>query len=323
MGSNLISRSDAALYRMDEAALANQYGKIDGNTFNRFVKYLDVSEKTLETYTRNLKQFWRFLQERGIECPTRQDVIDYRDALLESGKKASTVQAYLVVVKLFFGWTELEGIYPDVAKRVKGAKVSREHKKDYLTSKQFGAVLGGIDRDSLEGKRDYAMILTMGICGLRTIEVSRANVEDLRPCGDSTRIYVQGKGRDDRAESVDVPMEVENAIRDYLRARGCGDGKAPLFAGIGNRNAGGRLTTKSISRIAKQKMKDVGLDSDRLTAHSLRHTAVTLALLAGDSIEQAQQFARHRNIDTTLVYAHHLDELNNTCARDVAQMVFA
>ena len=51
-----------------------------------------------------------------------------------------------------------------------------------------------INRETLTGARDYALFMLMVSCGLRTIEVSLANIEDLSPIGDKTVLYVQGKG---------------------------------------------------------------------------------------------------------------------------------
>ena len=83
------------------------------------------------------------------------------------------------------------------------------------------------------------------------------------------------------------------------------------------------MTTRSVSRIVKGYLQGAGLDSDRLTAHSLRHTAVTLALLADKDITEVKGFARHENIETTLIYAHHQEKAKNTCADAVADMIFS
>jgi integrase/recombinase XerD len=58
--------------------------------------------------------------------------------------------------------------------------LDRKHKKDYLTSRQVKVVLNNIDRSSVRGIRDYAMLVLMITGDLRTIEVSRANIGDLR-----------------------------------------------------------------------------------------------------------------------------------------------
>ena len=85
---------------------------------------------------------------------------------------------------------------------------------------------------------------------------------------------------------------------------------------------GERLTPKSISTIVKQRLIDAGYNSDRLTAHSLRHTAVTLSLIGGLPLEEVQQFARHKNISTTQIYAHNLDRAKNRSEDTIANSIF-
>lgn len=82
------------------------------------------------------------------------------------------------------------------------------------------------------------------------------------------------------------------------------------------------MTTRAISGRVKGKLQAAGYDSDRLTAHSLRHSAVTLARLAGQDLEEVQQFARHANIATTLIYDHAIDKSKNQCAATVADAIF-
>lgn len=294
-------------------------GPIDAILFERWINFIDATPKTLETYKKCIKQFVLFLQANGITKPTRETIIAYRDSLLES-KKPTTVQSYLNAVKLFFQWTELEGIYPNVANHIKGAKLDNTHKKDYLTSNQVQRVLGAIDTSTLTGKRDYSLICLMVTTGLRTISIERADIEDIRTVGDGVGLYYQGKGHQEKAEYVKLESHVENAIRDYLKERKALNG--PLFGAVSNRNADGRLTTRSIRRIIKQRFQDVGLDSDRLTAHSLRHTAATLNLLNGGTVEETQQLLGHKNINTTLIYSHALDRAKNPSEKRIADAIF-
>lgn len=290
---------------------------INDDMFHSFMQYIDVKDKSLETYTRSLKQFFNYITVKGITEPTRQDIVQYRETLKED-KQPATVQLYMIAVKQFFKWTDKAGIYPNIADNVKGVSVSKGMKKDYLTTGQVKDVLSRIDTETVKGKRDYAIIALMVTCGLRDIEVSRANIADLRTRQNSTVLYIQGKGKDDRESFVVVPDSLETVIRDYLKARG-GNSKA-LFTSNSNHGKGDRLTTRSISRIVKTAMINAGLDSDRLTAHSLRHTAVTQALIAGQTLQEVQQFARHSNINTTLIYAHNLENEKNECSGKLADM---
>lgn len=309
-----------ALTVIESADLTQQPG-INAELYARFIAYLDAKPKTVQTYTRALKQFFEYLSFTGITQPIREDIIAYRDSL-KAGHKPSTVQAYITAVRLFFQWTEQEGLYKNVAEHIKGATIGKEHKKDYLTSKQIKSILDGVERDTAQGIRDYAIIALMTTGGLRTIEVTRANIEDLRAAGDSTVLYLQGKGKEEKTEYVKIPQPVETAIREYLKTRGATNSTEPLFASTSNNNRGERMTTRSISGIVKERFKQAGYLSDKLTAHSLRHTAVTLSLIGGATLQEAQQFARHSNISTTQIYAHNLDRAKNKCEQTIANAIF-
>lgn len=294
---------------------------LGADLFDKWTAYLDAKPKTVETYTRAIRRFACYLQENGITQPSREDVIAYREQLKEN-HKPTTVQSYLAAVKLFFQWTAQLGIYPNIADHVKGAKLDKEHKKDYLTSKQVAKLLGSIDRSTLKGLRDYAILSLMVTSGLRTIEVSRANIGDMRTVADFTALFIQGKGHEEKNTYVKLAEPVEDAIRAYLSERGSTSAEAPLFSSAAHRNDGERLTTRSVSRIAKERLKAAGLDSDRLTAHSLRHTTATLNLLNGGTVEETQQLLRHTNINTTLIYSHALERAKNDSEARVAKAIF-
>lgn len=290
--------------------------------YNRFISYLDVKPKTVETYTKAIRQMANYFYINGIRQPQREDVIAFRDELKASGHKPTTVQNYITAARLFFNWTAQEGLYPNIAEGLKGAKLNKDHKRDYLTSRQVKNLLNTIERDTEIGLRDYAMLTLMTTGGLRTIEVARANIEDMRTLGDATVLYVQGKGRDEKAEYIKVSAPVEAAIRAYLSTRGAAKGDEPLFTSLSNNNRGDRLTTRSIRGMVKRRLKDAGYDSPRLTAHSLRHTAVTLSLLAGKDLAEVQQFARHENIATTMIYNHALEKAKNSCGEAIMAAIF-
>ena len=286
-----------------------------------YAAFLDAAPRTVQTYTGNIRQFVKWAQDNEIERPTREDVIRYRDEL-QKRCKPSTVQSYIVALRLFFRWTAQAGIYPNIAEHVKGAKLDTSHKKDYLNASQIRDILDSIDTQTAKGKRDYCIIALMVTGGLRDIEVSRANIEDLAQQGGRTVLYLQGKGRTERTEYARIVPEVEKPLREYLKTRKSAKGKQPLFTSMSNNSKGERLSPKSISAIVKERLIDAGYNSDRLTAHSLRHSAVTLSLIGGLPLEEVQQFARHRNISTTQIYAHNLERAKNRSEETIAGSIF-
>lgn len=295
---------------------------LDFNTFDRFIDYLDASPKTVETYKKALRQFFNYLALHGIRQPQREDVLAFRDDLKTSGLKPTTVQNYITATRIFFKWTEQERLYPNIAEHVKGAKLDKNHKKDYLTSRQTKEVLTSIETSTEEGLRNYAILSLMVTGGLRTIEVSRANVGDLRTVGENTVLFIQGKGREEKTEYIKISAPVERALRTYLKVRGFMTEEQPLFTSTSNNSKGKRITTRTVSAVVKNALKNAGYDSNRLTAHSLRHTAITLALLAGRDITEVQQFARHANLNTTMIYNHALDKAKNGCSDAITSAIF-
>jgi integrase/recombinase XerD len=289
--------------------------------FSRWIAFIDASPKTVEAYTKGIKYFGEYLSICGIRQPTRETVIAYRDEL-KKNHKPTTVQSYLEAVKLFFQWTEQERLYPNIAAHIKGAKLDSEYKRDYLTTKQVSKLLDAIDTSTLKGLRDYAVLSLMVTTGLRTISIVRADIGDIRTAGDSVALYYQGKGHEEKADYVKIAEPVEDAIRKYLVLRGETDSSAPLFSSISNRNSGGRMTTRSISRVAKNHLIEIDLKSDRLTAHSLRHTAATLNLLNGGTVEETKQLLGHANINTTLIYSHALERAKNDSENRIAKAIF-
>ena len=276
-----------------------------------FLRSLDVSERSRATYTRSLKQFIGWLADTGRNTLQlqREDILAYKE-YLQSSKSAYTVTLYLTSVRKLYQYLESQKVYPDITRGIKGSKKPRGFRKDTLSQNQLREVLDSMELKSLEGQRDYAMFNLMARTGLRAIEISRALVGDIRQETGQPVLWIQGKGRDSKDDFVILTPEALKPIKAYLKARGRVKKDEPLFCSHSDRNRGEDLTTRSVSRIIKQALRGVGLDDSRLTAHSLRHTAISLSIQGGASLQQAQAMARHSDSKTTLVYFHNLERIS-------------
>lgn len=289
-----------------------------------------IMKTSFTTLKQSLSLGFKYFADRGIVHPRHQDVLKYMEELRKSGHKPATVGVYLSALRQFFQQLSIKHIYPDITQLIKLPKVDMlKQRRGALTAKQFESVLKTVDRSTLQGKRDYAMILLMGKTGLRCNEVAQANIGDIRVKGMlGAVIWVKTKGHTEKDEYTQLPPKCEEAIRAYLAARCESNEEAPLFAGTGNKNQGGRLTTRSISGLMKKAMQNAGYNSSRLTAHSLRHTAVTLALQEGRRIEDVGRMARHDCLDSTLRYDHRrknpkaMEKAVAEISNRIAEMVF-
>lgn len=288
---------------------------------SRFFDFLDISPASLKAYKTGVKTFLAFLHSEGISQPTRETILGFKKALTAKYSPATTA-LYLTAVRRFFDWCSVEGLYSDITRGVKSPKLSHSHKKDAFSAKEVRRVIKSVSRESLQGLRDFALISLIASCGLRTIETVRADVGDFRRVAGQMVLYIQGKGHAEKDAFVKIAPPVEKALTDYLKARGKASDDEPLFASCSRRNHGKRLTTRTVSSVCKSAMIKAGFDSKRLTAHSLRHTAVTLALLQGNSIDDVKEFARHSSINTTMIYNHAVNRMNSNCENSVSQAIF-
>ncbi|MBQ9565589.1 MAG: tyrosine-type recombinase/integrase [Synergistaceae bacterium] len=297
---------------------------MEDRVLEKFFLSAGLRPRSVEDYTRGIKTFCAYLADQGVVQPRREHILAYRDFLIKAGKKPSTIHSYIIPLRVFFRWLACEGIYDNIADHIKAPDPSNDaHRRDALTARQTLNLLNAIDRSSLRGLRNYAMLTLMVVCGLRCVEVSRAKVGDFAKRGNDTVLYVYGKGRDDsRTEYVRLPINARRALRTYLKERGRVERDAPLFACTGNRHPNGPLSTRIVSKIVKDALRSAGYNSDRLCAHSLRHTAVTLALKGGEKLEAVKEFARHINVNTTLIYSHAIDRERSTCTRTIERAIF-
>ena len=293
---------------------------LNSNMVTQWIDFMSVRPQSIKTYKNTIRCMFKYFQSKSITRPTRQDIKNWLE-YLKSKYKPSTCNLYLSSCKLFFRFLAQENIYPNIADNIKGCKIGHDHKKEALDVDQSRRLIDSINEHTLKAMRDKAIICLMLSAGLRTVEIIRANIEDLRMVDGNVYLYVVGKGRDEK-ERVLVASQVLENIKTYLKERGVKDGKAPLFASVSSRNFGERLTTASISRLVKLQLIEAGLKNEYLTAHSLRHTCATQALLNGESLANVQMILRHQNISTTMIYAHHIDRTKNKGEQTVADALF-
>ena len=270
-----------------------------------FAAAQDVKQSSRDLYRRAVSLFFDWVTSTGrqVQALTAADVIQYKEQLLEGGLSALTVGGYVNALRRFYAWTEANKLYPNIAASVHAPRRKMEFRKQPLSVAKVGELLR---YESEQSARDRAIVNLMVRTGLRCVEVARANVGDVTFIGcDNVRVLmVQGKGRDEKDNYVVLTAAAWEPIREYLETRKGARDTDPLFVCESNHaTRDGRLTTRTISAIAKRGLQGVGLDNKAFTAHSLRHTAGTNILRAGGTLEQAQMMLRHASPSTTEIYS--------------------
>lgn len=273
-----------------------------------FLGGLDVKESSRRLYGRTLKQFFSWVDLEGLRLPelTKADIAEYK-SYLENTLKLSplTIGSYIVSLRKFYEWIEAEGLYKNITKGIKTPQRSQAFEKQYLSERKSRELLEYFKGNSL---RDYAIVNLMLRTGLRTIEVSRAQIGDICYMGEQRVLKIWGKGKSEADKGRDYNFVVLTdktylPIKNYLEAtrRGAKSGE-PLFTSNSHQNQGEQLSTRTISGLCKEGLKAIGLDGKEYTAHSLRHTTASLLLGHGETLLAVQHVLRHASVNTTQRY---------------------
>lgn len=279
---------------------------------NKFLNYIDVKDKTIETYKIALKQFCNYLQENQIKQPTRENIIEYREIIKET-LKPNTVNSYLIAIRNLYNYLEYEGITKNITKNIKGMNVGNEHKRNALNEEQCKNIL-----DNALNNREKIIFLLGVVCGLRANEIVNIQINDFKEKDGKICLYVLGKARDYKEDFVIVPNDLFELINDYVEENRINN---YLLISNSNHNHNGKLTTKTIRLIVKNMFKRIGLDSEEYCFHSCRHSFATLSIKNGIDIREVSQALRHKSIATSLIYIHDLEKLNNGCSNSVSDLL--
>ena len=184
----------------------------------------------------------------------------------------------------------------------------KKEETEFLTEEEAEAIFRVPDRRTLQGKRDYAILLTLLTAGLRKAEICGLKIGDLKTYRNQAVIDVIGKGKKFRR----IPLNSGTllAIKEYLKASK--NGVAPdgsMFKTLGKHGPYEErgLTPKAVDCLIKS-VATKALIKKRIHPHVIRHTFATTLLDKGNDLRAVQALMGHSHIRTTEAYLHSTDD---------------
>lgn len=285
---------------------------------------IDVAEISKRTYRCKIGLWFRYLASIHYDprVAGRGQILDYKRHLEAAGRSTLTVDSYITAVRLFYRYClSKRYVASDITQGIRSLTRFKGYRKSPLSREDAGRLIESIDTKRLIGKRDKLMIAMMVMLGLRTIEVSRIDIADIGESHDTRVIYVQRKGRADKSEPLALTPYLNELLSDYMSEREVREWHEPLFMAQ-RRDHGQRLLPSSISEIVHKRLRDIGIDDPKITAHSLRHTCACLMLAEGVEMETVRDMLGHTSTNTTRLYVGQMQSellLRNTPAKRVEQ----
>ena len=285
----------------------------------------DAAADTLKTYTRQLQQFLLWCDRRCLDPVTivKDDIKKYRRWMVDNKKyKPATIALKLAVVRRFYQAAVEKGllsINPAAGVKPPREKCDPAEKITYLERTEVETLLASVPNDgTLQSARDRAMLAIMALEGTRTVELHRADISCLVRQGQNLGVRVEGKRK---LRVVPLTPNIASILVEYLHLRET-NGEVlkpnrPLFVAVGNNSRGNRISRRGIRSIVDKYLQQTSLKHTpgrTISAHSLRHTAGTLALRSGADLRQVQDLLGHSDPRTTSIYTHVGDRWENNPA---------
>lgn len=237
-----------------------------------------------------LSDAYDYLEYMSGERPTQQNSLTTGHGL-SSNSRARKVSSIRAFFRYLTDKQHLLEVNP--VSNLESPKV-RHGLPTYLTTDDSIKLLEAVEGENAD--RDYCILTFFLNCGMRVSELVGLDLPDFQ--GDTVRVL--GKGGKER--TIYLNQACIAALEAYLpkRITPHEKDKHALFISR-NRN---RINVQTVKWLVKKYLGQAGLDTQKYSAHKLRHTAATLMYQNGVDIRTLQSILGHTSVDTTMIYTH-------------------
>jgi site-specific recombinase XerD len=257
-----------------------------------------LAATTADRCVRTARRFFADLGVVDLEDVRRLSAADVSGFVLRGARTSATGSAKLMVTDLraLLRYLHVRGLSNELAAAAPAVAGHRHARLPrHIPWREVQLLLKSCDLRTAIGRRDHAIVLLLARLGLRSGEVAALELSDMD--WHDGKILVSGKGS--QHDWLPLPEEVGEAIVRYLKRGRPSSGSCKLF--LKSVAPCGPLSASAIQAVVTRACERARLP--RRSAHQLRHTAATQMLRGGASLQGIADVLRHRNLDTTAIYA--------------------
>lgn len=304
------------------------------------------SPHTRRAYAKALGDWLDFLSELGRQPSQARgvEVEMYRNHLANEGKAPATVAQRLAAVSSFYRYCKDKFTLEDATgkeitlidynpiDRAERPKFDPFEGAQKVRPDEIADLLAGVNRDTIQGKRDYSILVTYLFTGRRLIELARLTWGDLTFSKNGSKVSYTYKGKGGKGNTRELPPPAWEAIAAYLtesKRLGQMTPDAPLW--IAHRENGRYLP--NVAEIGPHRPLSVAMIrrlvnrytlaalGRKVSPHALRHAAAMLREAAGDDPRTIQKFLDHSSLEMTDRYMSRMRTDKDESWRKVAGLI--
>jgi integrase/recombinase XerC len=259
------------------------------------------SPHTCKNYRRDLENFSRYLQQRGITQWHKADyalVSGYAAFRFRNGLKSSTIQRELSSIRGFYQYLIREGVVKSNPSKDVSAPKPDQLLPKTCDAEQIGQLLHSNETDNELTIRDLAIFELMYSSGLRLAELVNIDISDI----DLNQKFVIVTGKGNKTRYLPIGSKAIDATKRWMKLRSgfvrSNTGQALFLSKLGKRISHRNVQAR-LNQLAKKRTLD-----QRLSPHMLRHSFATHLLESSGDLRSVQELLGHANISTTQIYTH-------------------
>ncbi len=294
-----------------------------------YLNHQKLSKSTIKTYRICFKYYLLYLKEHHILYAKTSDVIHFRESLRKKGYSTYYIYIYISALKGLYRYARtnqhtfsISSEYSyDIMESIKNERIKPCLKKRILSLEEARQLLtrAKSTRKYLYDYRNYAIIALMITAGLSSHEIIHLKQKDYQVV-DGIRVLMIEKRGSTHLDTVYLAAGVVRAIDDYLKRRRKKQNPY-LFISQNKLTPEGHLSRVFFYEMFPKVLIKCNLEHTNITPHCLRHTAATLNLLRGGSIDSTKRLLRHERFSSTLVYQEYLEKMNDVSAEALESFI--
>ncbi len=274
-----------------------------------------AAANTSAAYRRDLEDFTSYIsaKKQTLSRLPRSTIEEFLATLSRNGMSPQTVARKLSAIRQLFGFLYTEDIRKDNPAATLETPRLAKSLPGTLTLEDITALItAAAADDSPKGLRLQAMLELMYGAGLRvselvSLKLSALQVKEGSHAVETDFLLVRGKGNKERM--VPVNSKTRAALSKYLEMRKVflppGEKKpVPNLYLFPYHRAQGYITRQQFGVLLKDLASKAGIDPEKLSPHTLRHSFATHLLAGGADLRVIQELLGHADIATTQIYTH-------------------
>ncbi len=265
-------------------------------------EFKNLSPLTISSKRLTIASFMNYLGDNNVKdfqhC-LQKNVTGYFSSLADLS--SSTISGRTFILRNFFNFLSNKSLTLFSGNELFPIIFTNKQERilSFYSIEEIRRIISAVNRSTPYGKRDFMVVLLASELGIRSGDIVRLKMSDIRWERDTIE-FVQYKTK--VFNQLPLLENIKYALIDYLKNGRPKNDSEYIFVGI--KNGGNPLTNTCIHQIVSKYFRKAGIDTSERKhgPHAMRHSLASNMLHNNTPMHVIKDVLGHLNINTTRIY---------------------